>query len=109
MATKVASRPKRVSRISVLLRFWTVRKPISGRNSPKASSAVQAASRSARATSMRVFGAALMSDLLDVRAPEQALRQEDQRDNQNAERRHVLVVDGKIRRPHRLDKPDEEP
>src|SRR5450432_1456215 len=103
MPTKTASKPKRVSRPSCWSMFWTVTKPISGRNRPKASSAVHPASRSARTTSMReICTSALMSHLLDVRAPEQALRQEDQGDGQDTERRHILVVDGKIRRPHGL-------
>src|SRR5258707_15678108 len=98
MATKAASRPQRVSSTSALSMFTAVTKPISGRNRRKAKSAVHPASRSARTTSTReVCVGALMSHLLDVRAPQQALRQEDQGDDENAERRHILVIDGKIR------------
>src|SRR5258708_36406009 len=109
MATYAKRRRKRVSSASCPPMFWTVTKPISGRNNPKASSAVHPASRSARPTSTReVCVGARMSHLLDVRAPEQALGQEDQGDDQDAERAHILVVDGKVGRPHGLDQADEQ-
>src|ERR1700755_2389548 len=92
-----------------LLPSWTVGKPISGRNRPKAITAVSPASRSARATStLRLCGPVAMSDLLDVRPAEQALRQEDQGDGKHRKRRDVLVVDREIGGPERLDQPDEQ-
>src|SRR6478672_6141464 len=102
-ATMVSSSGKRVSSSSSLRMFCTVLKPISGRNSTKDMAAVIAALFSAAAMSMRgaapatASGAAtLTSHLLDVGPPEQALRQEDQRDGEDREGRDVLVVDREI-------------
>src|SRR5262245_39607268 len=114
-ATMVSRSGKRVSSSSSLRMFCTVLKPISGRNSRNERSAVMTALFSAAARLMR--GAALatasgaataMSHLLDFRPPEQALRQEDQRDGEDGKRRDVLVVDREIGRPQRLDQPDQE-
>src|SRR5450756_1142213 len=104
MATIANSSGQRVVRISSLRMFCAVSKPISGRNIPKASRAVTPASRSARATSTRLSCAPpCISHLLDIRPAEQALRQEDQGDGEHREGGNVLVVDGKIGRPHGLD------
>src|SRR5438128_5149916 len=116
IATMASSSGMRVSSSSSLRMFCTVLKPISGSSSANAISAVKAASLSARATFERVSdrgravsgAATAMSHLLHFRAPEQALRQEDQRDRQNGERRDVLVVDRKISRPHRFDEADQD-
>src|ERR1017187_6307958 len=92
-----------VVRMRSLRMFVTVWKPISGRNRAKASRAVKPASRSARAISTRWFGApSAISHLLDIRPAEQALRQEDQCDGEHGKGGDVLVVDGKIGRPHGL-------
>src|SRR6185312_10789656 len=97
IAVMVKSSGQRVSSASSLRILETVNRPISGRNRPKASSAVIPASRNARGTSTRSLCAPLISHLFDVRPAEQALRQEDQRDGQHGECGDVLVVDGKIR------------
>src|SRR5665647_3850737 len=108
MPTIANSSGKRVVRISSLRMFCSVLKPISGRNNPKASKAVMPAARKARAASTRpVCAPPAISNLLDVRPAEQALRQEDQRDGEHREGGDVLVVDGKIRRPHGLDQADQ--
>src|SRR5215813_11954044 len=96
IATSANSRGQRVSSTSSLRMFWTVLKPISGRNRPNAMSAVMPASRSARATSeggaaADVGASSGISHLLDVGAAEQALRQEDHHDCQDREGGHVLV------------------
>src|SRR6185312_6849167 len=77
MATSVNRNvPRHVTTIS--LRMLEIAwKPISGRNRAKAISAVSPASRNAAATGFGAFVTSVMSDLLDVRAAEQALRQED--------------------------------
>src|SRR5260370_17885153 len=88
--------------------LWTVLKPISGSSSPKAMSAVIAVWRSARARSTREAGGdASISHLLHIRSPEDPLRQEDHGYGENGEGSDVLVVDREIRRPHRLDQPDQ--
>src|ERR1019366_472162 len=112
MATIENSSGQRVVRTSSLRMSCAVSKPISGRNSPKASKAVTPASRSARATSTRRSSAPScappgISHLLDIRPAEQALRQEDQGDGEHGEGGDVLVVDGKIGRPHGLDQADQ--
>src|SRR5882757_7506049 len=106
IATSAASNGQRVSRTSSLRMFWTVLKPIRGRNRPKAIRPANAASRSARTMSTRAAdgdASSVISDLLHVRPAENALRQEDHGDRQNRECGDVLVVGGEIRRPHGLD------
>src|SRR6185437_7386487 len=106
MANSIGHRVVRIRSLRILV---TVLKPISGKNSPKASKAVKPASRNAPANSTRVFGASsCMSDLFDIRPAEQALRQEDQRDSQHREGGDVFVVDGKISRPEGLDQADQD-
>src|SRR5712671_3121079 len=107
MATKANSICQRVSRTISLRMFWTVRKPISGSSRKKASTAVSPASMIAARRAARAAGAA-MSDFLDIRPAEQALRQEDERDGEDREGGDVLVVDRKIGRPHGLDQPDQD-
>src|SRR5262245_55927419 len=104
MATNVRSSGHRISSTSSLLMLCSVLKPISGRNSPKASSAATAALLSAPATSARATarGSSAISDFLHVGPAEDALRQEDQRDGEDRERRNVLVVDREIGRPEGL-------
>src|ERR1700680_4569087 len=48
----------------------------------------------------------LESDFFDFGPAEQAGRKEDQHDDQDREGGDILVFDGEIRRPHRLDKAD---
>src|ERR1700681_1809105 len=111
IATSPASSGQRVSRMSSLWMFWTVLKPISGRNRPKEIRPASAASRSARTMSTRAAGgdaSTVISHLLHVRPAENALRQEDHGDRQNREGGDVLVVGGKIRRPHGLDEADQQ-
>src|SRR5674536_151807 len=108
-ATMANSNGQRVVRMRSLRMFVTVWKPISGRNRAKASRAVKPASRSARAISTRWFGApSAISHLLDIRPAEQALRQEDQGYGEHGKGGDVLVVDGKIGRPHGLDQADQD-
>src|SRR6266545_6131174 len=115
IATIENSRTQRVPSTSSLRMFWIVLKPISGRNSPKAISAVTPASRSARTTSKRGAGTAGatassgMSHLLDVGAAEKALRQEDHHDREDRERGHVLVSERYVFAPQRLDDADQQP
>src|SRR6185369_13402753 len=97
----VASSVQRVVRTSSLRKSTMVWKPISGRNSPKASSPDTPASRRARRKSTRRIPAAI-SHLLDVGAAEQALREEDERDGQHREGGDILVIDGEVSRPHGL-------
>src|SRR5215207_9409661 len=101
-----------VSSTSVLRMLCTLVKPTKGRNKAAARSPVTAASFSARATGAwgaRAGASDDMSDLLDVRPAEDALRQEDQGDSKNGKYRDVLIVDRKIRRPHGLDQADQQP
>src|SRR5215510_5401386 len=99
---------QRVMRIRSLRTSVTVWKPTRGRNKPKASSAVTPASRNARAVSTRLAGAPLaISDLLDIRAAKQTLRQEYQGDCKDRKGGDILVVDRKICRPHGLDQTDQ--
>src|SRR3977135_551793 len=102
MATKPNSICHRVSRTISLRMFWTVRKPISGSSRKKASTAVSPASMIAARRAARAAGAA-MSDFLDIRPAEQALRQEDERDGEDREGRDVLVVGREIVRTKRLE------
>src|SRR5262249_39890557 len=107
-ATTANSNGHRVLRIKSLRTSVTVWKPISGRKSPKESSAATPASRRARAVSTRLAGVSLaMSDFLDIRAAKQTLRQEYQRDREDGESGDILVVDGKVRGPHRHNKADQ--
>src|SRR5512141_51175 len=99
MATMENNSGQRVVKINSLRILVMVWKPISGRNNPKASSAVIAASRKAPAVSIRTFSTpSAMSDFLNIWPAEQALRQEDQRNGEHRERGDVLVVDRKISR-----------
>src|SRR5277367_2432666 len=110
-ATKAKSSGQRVVSVSSLLPLTPVKNPISGSNRPNAIAPVKAASRSAPVTSARSLwtrpfcAPAAISDFLDVRPAEQALRQENQGDHQHGKGGDVLVVDGKIRRPECLDQP----
>src|SRR3954464_9545244 len=100
IATMASSSGMRVSSSSSLRMFCTVLKPISGSSSAKEISAVKTASLNARAVFERAAvrgravsgAAAAMSHFLHFRPPEQALRQEDQRDRQNRECGDILVV-----------------
>src|SRR5262249_41648400 len=100
--TKAASSGQRGSRTSSLRVSCTVRNTISGRNRPNAISPATAASLSAWAMSGVAAAAgastprALISHLLHVRAAEQALGQEDERDGEDREGCDVLVVDREI-------------
>src|SRR5579872_1483011 len=125
MTTAAANSGQRVVSVSSSRMLVTVSKPMSGSSSPKVTRPVKAASRSARTRLTReswtreswtrdpwtrpACAPACILDLLDIRPAEQALRQEDERDRQNGKGRHVLVVDGKIRRPQRLDQADDKP
>src|SRR3984893_3691373 len=114
MATMANSSGQRVVRTSRLLPSTPVKNPISGNSTPNAIKPVKPASRNAPVISTRplcapaCLKAACISDLLDIRAAEQALRQEDQGDGQHGERGDVLVVDGKVGRPEGLDQADQE-
>src|ERR1700694_2061135 len=108
-ATNANNSGQRVVRISWLLPSTPVRKPISGSNAPSAMRPVKPASRNAPIVSTRSLCTPLaISDLLDVRPAEQALRQEDQSDGQHGEGGDVLVVEGKVGRPERVDQGDQD-
>src|SRR5882762_5332445 len=107
-ATNESRSGMRVSSSSSLRMFCTVLKPIRGRNSAKVISAVSPASFSALPTSTRGAVATLMSYLLDFGSSQQALRQEDQRDGEDRERRDVLVIDREVGRPHGFDQADQQ-
>src|SRR5262249_46582502 len=100
MATKLNSSGQRASSAISLWMFWMVLKPISGSSRKKQRSAVTPASFAAAAKSMRASAAApaRMSDFLDVRPTEQAVRQEDERDGEHREGCDVLVVDREVGR-----------
>src|SRR5712691_3423474 len=108
IATKPNSSGHRVSSVSSLRMSWTARNPISGRNSPNATRVQNPASLNARAMLLSADGGATELHLLHIRAAEQALGQEDQRDGEDREGGDVLVVDGKIGRPHGFDEADQE-
>src|SRR5579863_5111360 len=114
MTTAAASSGQRVVSVSSSRMLVMVSKPTSGSSRPKVTRPVKAASRNARTTSTRKSwtrpsrAPAVISDLLDIRPAEQALWQEDQRDRQNGKGGDVLVVDGKVRRPQRLDQADDQ-
>src|SRR6478609_416870 len=96
-ATRLNNTAPRVARTISLLMFEIVWKPISGRNSAKATSAVTAASRNAAGKDSRDGGARsatrMRSHLLHVRTAEQTLWQENQRDREHRKGRDILVVD----------------
>src|SRR6202140_1663279 len=114
MATMASSSGQRGVRTSWLLAATPVKNPTSGKSAPKAIKPVKPASRNAPVISTRplcapaCLTAACISDLLDIRPAEQALRQEDQGDGQHGEGGDVLVVDGKVSRPEGLDQADQE-
>src|SRR3712207_9593784 len=90
--------------------------PRSGVSSTAATKAVTAASltagpRANRAVAGRVSACAwaMISDLLDLGSAQQARGQEDQHDHEDAEGRHVLVLDGEVARPEGLHEPQHEP
>src|ERR1051326_1572946 len=102
-ATRVNSSDQRVSSTSSLRMFWTVFRPVSGRNRPSASRPANPAFFPARATATReVLGGASagMSHLLDFRPAENALGQEDQGDRENGKRGDILVINAEIGGPH---------
>src|SRR5471030_758928 len=108
MPTMAKNSGQRVVRINSLRMSCSVLNAISGRNSPKARSAVTPASVNALLSLPRSLEAcALISHLLDVRPAEQALRQENQCDGEHGEGGDILVVDGEICRPHGLDQADQ--
>src|ERR1700693_4055088 len=101
MATMASSSGQRVVRTSLLLPSTPVKNPISGNSTPNAIKPVKPASRNAPVISTRplcapaCLTAACISDLLDIRPAEQALRQEDQSGRQHGEGGGGLVVGGK--------------
>src|SRR6516162_11667037 len=111
LPTKPNKSGQRVLRIRTLLISVLVSKPTSGRNTPSATSAVSAVSRSASPKRVRILGpaacAAPISDLLDIRPAQQPLRQENQSDRQHGESGDILVVDREISRPQRFNQPDQ--
>src|SRR6516225_10628719 len=111
LPTKANNSSQRVVRIRTLLISVMVSKPTSGKNTPNATSAVSAVSRSASPKRVRIVApatcAAPISDLLDIRPAQQPLRQENQRDCQHGESGDILVVDREISRPQRFNQPDQ--
>src|SRR5258708_17418570 len=109
-----SSSGQRVVRTSWLLPSTPVKNPISGSSAPQAIKPVKPASRNAPVMSTRplcapaCLTAACISDLLDIRPAEQALRQEDQGDGEHGEGGDVLVVDGEVGRPEGFDQADQE-
>src|ERR1700674_1363649 len=113
MATAAASRPGRGSSTSAPVGPVSVRKPRMSENRPKATRAARPASLSAPLKSYAardvVAGSGIgWSHLLHLRPAEDAGRKEDQDHDQDRERRDVLVLDGKIRRPQGLDQADQQ-
>src|SRR5580704_16936723 len=112
-ATMANSNGQRVVSTSWLLPSTPVKNPISGNSTPNATRPVKPASRNAPTASTRplcaptCLTAACISDLLDIRPAEQALRQEDQGDGEYGEGGDVLVVDGEVSRPEGLDQADQ--
>src|SRR5436190_23838586 len=91
--TKMKNSCQRASSTSTFCMLCTVVNAIIGRNSAAASRPVIAASFSARMTGAwdtRAGATDVMSDLLDVRPAQDALRHEDQGDGENRENRDVL-------------------
>src|ERR1700719_3415452 len=115
MATMASSSGHGVVRTSWWLPSTPVKNPISGKSTPNAIKPVSPASRNAPVMSTRplcapaCLTAACISDLLDIRPAEQALRQEDQCNRQHREGGDVFVVDGEVGRPKGLDRADQEP
>src|SRR5215469_18368305 len=111
LPTNANNSGQRVVRIRTLLISVMVSKPTSGRNTPSATSAVSAVSRSASPKRVRILGpaacAAPISDLLDIRPAQQPLRQENQSDRQHGESSDILIVDGEVGRPQRFNQADE--
>src|SRR6204780_3730716 len=113
-ATTMNSSGQRVVSTIWLLPSTPVKNPISGKRTPKATKPVKPASRNAPVISTRPLCAsaclttACISDLLDIRPAEQALRQEDQGDGEHGEGGDVLVVDGEVSRPEGLDQADQD-
>src|SRR5580700_3915946 len=113
-ATTANNSGHRVVNTSWLLPSTPVKNPISGKSTPKAIRPVKPASRNAPVISTRPFcapaclTAARISDLLDIRPAEQALRQEDQGDGEHGKGGNIFVVDGKVSRPEGLDQADQE-
>src|SRR6267154_1876269 len=117
-ATMAARSPNRVQYVSCPSDPASVRMPSISENSTSATSALitaflkMKAAPGAREACMGEAGFALTrspSDFFDFGPTEQASRKEDQHDDQDRERRHILVFDRKIRRPQRLDQTDGEP
>src|SRR5580700_3923115 len=107
-ATIANNSGQRVVRTSLLLPSTPVKNPISGKSAPNAIKPVKPASRNAPVISTRPLCAPLgISDLLDIRPAEQALRQEDQGDGEHGEGGDVFVVDGEVSRPEGLDQADQ--
>src|ERR1700724_3195238 len=108
MGTPANNSGHRGGKTSWVLPSAPVKKPNTRSNTPKAIRPVDPASRNAPVISTRplcapaCLTAACISDLLDIRPAEQALRQEDQGDGQHREGGDVLVVDGKMGRPEGL-------
>src|SRR5688572_27502776 len=109
LATKAANSGQRVSSTSSLRMFCAARNAISGRNRRKAIPPENPAARSARMKSGREaswiaswLAPSAISDLLNFRAAEQALRQEDHHHHQDREGGDVLVVARKVGRPEGL-------
>src|SRR5229473_2382925 len=92
IATRIASSGQRVSRMSSLWIFWTVLKPMSGRNRPKAMRAATAASRHARIKSRRSDASSAISHFLHVWSAQQTLRQEDHGNRENGKGGDILIV-----------------
>src|SRR5580704_9219416 len=113
-ATMANNSVQRVVRTSLLLPSTPVKNPISGKSAPNAIKPVKPASRNAPVISTRplcapaCLTAACISDLLDIRPTEQALRQEDQGNRQHREGGDIFVVDGEVGRPEGLDQADQE-
>src|SRR6185436_16672841 len=108
-ATRAKSSGQRVSSTSSLRMFWTVSKPMSGSSNPKVSSAVTAVWRKAPARSVAASGFEGISHLLDVGAPEDALRHENHHNGEDRKSGDVLVGAGNIFGPERFDQPDQKP
>src|SRR5690349_7009912 len=110
LPTNANNSGQRVVRISVLRMSVTVSKPTSGRNTPSATNAVSTVPRSAspkRVPKAPDTCAAPISDLFDIRPPQQALGQKDQSDRQHRKRGDIFVVDREVSRPQCFDEADQ--